>query len=91
MLNNQTTNDMENLVRVIEKTAGKFFTVVFVKKDGSERVLNGRVGVKKHLSGGRKTVDESRYLTVYDVKSGGYRSVNKETIREVRFGGEVLR
>ena len=81
---------MKNLTEVIEKSAGKIFTVVFTKKDGSERVLNGRLGVAKFLVGGKKTTGEE-YLTIYDLKSGGYRSVNKDTIKEVRFGGKVIK
>ena len=81
---------MRNLSEIIEKTKGRIFTVVFTKKDGSERVLNGRLGVAKYLAGGKKTTGEE-YLTVYDLKTGGYRSVNKSTIKEVRFGGEVVK
>ena len=81
---------MRNLVKVIENSNGKILTVVFVKKDGSERVLNGRIGVKKYLAGGKKTTGEE-YITIFDLKNGGYRSVNKNTVKEVRFGGEVLR
>ena len=81
---------MKNLTEVIENSKGRIFTVVFTKKDGSERVLNGRLGVAKYLAGGKKTTGEE-YLTVYDLKSGGYRSVNKNTVKEVRFGGKVVK
>jgi hypothetical protein len=82
---------MENLANIIRNTAGKFFTVVFTKKNGDERVLNGRIGVVKSLKGGKSTINHDQYLSVYDVQIGDYRSVNKSTIKEVRFGGQVFR
>jgi hypothetical protein len=81
---------MKNLEKVIEQSKGKFLTVTFVKKDGSIRTLNGRLGVKKDLVGGKSTVDHTKYINIYDVQAHGYRNVNKETIIEVKFGGEVL-
>jgi hypothetical protein len=82
---------MKNLEQIIRATAGKFFTVVFTKKDGTERVLNGRLGVVQHLKGGKSTVNHEEYLLVFDVQANGYRSVNKSAITEVRFGKEVHR
>lgn len=34
-----------------------FFSVTFIKKDNSIRVLNGLTGVKKHLKGGELPYD----------------------------------
>lgn len=81
---------MNKLSEVIEQSNGKILTVVFVKKDGTERVLNGRLGVTKHLKGGVSRAGE-QYITIFDLKNGGYRSVNKETIKEVRINKEVVR
>jgi len=81
---------MNKLSEVIEQSNGKILTVVFVKKDGSERTLNGRLGVKKFLKGGVNKVGE-QYITIFDLKNGGYRSVNKETIKEVRIDKKVVR
>lgn len=61
---------------------GKFFTVGFVKKDGTKRVMNGRLGVTKHLAGGVKTLTPN-YICVYDTVSKGYRSINPCTVYEV--------
>lgn len=61
---------------------GKFFTVVFVKKDGSLREMNCRLGVQKHLKGGTKTLTDN-YICVYDVKTEAYRSINPETVQSV--------
>lgn len=81
---------MNKLSQVIEESNGKILTVVFVKKDGSERTLNGRLGVTKYLKGGvSKTGDQ--YITIFDLKNGGYRSVNKDTIKEVRINKKVIK
>ena len=76
---------------VLKATQGKFFTVVFVKKDGTTRVMNARLGVVKHLKGGLSNfLDPSKYLTVYDIQAEGYRAVNLSTIISVTCGGVTL-
>jgi len=80
---------MKTLLEIIKETKGKFFTVKFIKKDKTERILTGRIGVIKHLKGGIKTTDPNKYLTVYDVQNKGYRSINLDTIKEVRFNGLI--
>lgn len=62
----------------------KIFTVTFEKKDGTLRVLNGRLDVKKHLKGGSKGYDKSNLLTVYDLKNKGYRTVNLDKITKLK-------
>lgn len=81
---------MNKLSEVIEGSNGKILTVVFVKKDGSERTLNGRLGVTKYLKGGVSKNGE-QYITIFDLKNGGYRSVNKDTIKEVRIAKQVIK
>ena len=77
------------LDHVLLASDGKFVRVTFIKKDGSTRVLNGRLGVKKHLSGGVSTLDAEKFVTIYDVQNKGYRAVNRETIQEVAIDGVV--
>lgn len=78
---------MSKLSKIVKATNGKFFTVVFIKKDGTERALNGRLGVTKHLKGGECTLDKEKFLIVYDVVSKGYRAVNVDTIKSVSCDG----
>jgi phage/plasmid primase-like uncharacterized protein len=75
------------LADVLEQTNGQFCSVTFIKKDGTERVLTGRMGVTKHLRGGTKTVPEDKYVTIYDTVNEGYRSVNRDTIKALRANG----
>jgi len=82
-------NASRNLASIVENSNGKIFRASFVKKDGSVRHLIGRLGVTKGLKGGKKTVSEDQYLTVYDLQKQGYRSVNKDSIIEVAFRGAL--
>jgi hypothetical protein len=78
---------MITLDSIIEASKGHFITVKFVKKDGSVRTMNCRTGVIKHLRGGKCTVDKNKFLIVYDVKSEGYRSINRNSIVSVLCDG----
>lgn len=69
---------------LIEQSNGKMVTVSFIKKDGSLRVLNGRLGVKKYLKGGKINTNTEEYINIYDVKNQGYRSINRSTIVALR-------
>lgn len=64
----------------IRNSGGLFFTVVFRKKDGSIRRLNGRTGVWKHAKSKKAKGETRDYFVVYDVKASGYRSVPKAQI-----------
>ena len=54
-------------------------TITFTKKDGTERTINGRLNVTKHLAGGKRTLDDS-FIIIYSMADKGYRAVNKDTI-----------
>lgn len=73
---------------IAANTNGKFFTVTFLKKDGTVRVMNCRTGVTKALKGGRSTVNSSKYLVVYEMASKGYRSIDKDSILNIAVAGE---
>ena len=75
---------MLNFVDRILNSNGKIMTVKFIKKDGSLRVMNCRLGVTKHLKGGASTLNPDKFITVYDLKSEGYRAIDKESILEVK-------
>jgi hypothetical protein len=80
--------DKETAKKLIFDTKGKFFTVTFIKKDGSERVMNARLGVKKYLRGGTLKYDPSafNYITVFDMGVKDYRIVNANTITNLKIG-----
>jgi len=76
------TNQIKKLV------GSRIFSVVFTKKDGSERKMLCKLGVKKHLKGGVKSYDSEalNQLTVYSLDSKGYRTVNLNTLTQIKCG-----
>ena len=68
---------------------GKFFGLEFVKRDGSVRTMQARLGVAKYLAGGTKAYDDAAkgIVTVYSTDAGGYRSVRLDSIRTLTVRG----
>ena len=64
-------------------------TITFTKKDGTERTINGRLNVTKHLAGGKRTLDDS-FIIIYSMADKGYRAVNKGTIKSVKIDGVTI-
>lgn len=83
---NTVTITKAEAVNLIKTSNGKMFTVMNIKKDGTERTYNGRLGVKKYLKGGESTTKHiPSLITVFDNKAnegaGGYRCININTIK----------
>ena len=80
----------ETLLKLIDYLNGQFFTVEFIKKDGTLRVMNCRTGVKKYLSNNGKNIKitkpiDNGILRVYDIPKGAYRSINLDTVKKINF------
>ena len=79
---------------LVKGSEGKFFTVTFIKKDGTERVLNGRVGVYKSKHAPLKGVglsynpEDYGLATVFDVAKKAYRTINLATVTAIKIDGE---
>lgn len=71
---------MEKLDSIIDATNGKIFSVVFIKKDGTERRMVARLGVTKHLKGGECTLNREQYIIAFDMVKKAYRAINRDTI-----------
>jgi hypothetical protein len=80
----------DELVQKIKDTKGAFFTVTFIKKDGTTRVMNARFGVKKYLKGGELPYDPiaKGLLPVFDVQKGEYRMINTSTLLGANIGNQ---
>jgi hypothetical protein len=84
---------LTDIIQLIKDTKGAFFTVKFIKKDGTERIMNCRLGVKKYLHGGELPYDPvaKGLLPVWDPvaakTSDGYRIINTNTILSAKIGG----
>ena len=84
------------LLEKINLLSGRFFTVEFIKKDGTIRKMNCRTGVKKYLSNNGKQIKLSHpidngILRVYDIHSKGYRSINLDTIKKINYNKITLK
>ena len=75
---------------LIYKTNGEFFSVDFIKKDGSIRTMICRTGVKKGLKGGELAFDPNEYglAVVYEMDVEGYRMINLNTIMRLKIAGK---
>jgi len=76
---------------VINLMGDKIFTVTFIKKDGTVRVMNARRGVTKGVKGVGMSYNpsEKQLITVYDMQKGAFRMVNANTITEIKAEGVV--
>jgi hypothetical protein len=88
---------LNDIIQLIKDTKGAFFTVKFIKKDGTERIMNCRLGVKKYLKGGDLLYDPvaKGLLPVWDPiaakkqdGSEGYRMISINTISSAKIGGK---
>ena len=79
--------DSKELASIVAESNGRFVSVTFIKKDGTERSMLCRLGVTKHLKGGESKLNADQYLTVFDVQKEAYRAINKETILSVKLAG----
>ena len=76
---------------ILQTTKGKFFSVEFIKQDGSLRKMNCRMGVAKDLKGGvNSCAKHDEYVTVYDMVNKGYRNINLETLKSVKMAGATI-
>jgi len=69
---------------------GKVFAAEFIKRDGSTRTMQCRLGVAKHLAGGIKAFDDAAkgILTVFDMKAAGYRSIRIDALQALTIKGQ---
>jgi hypothetical protein len=81
---NRTISKQE-AAQVIKNSKGKYFTVSFTKKDGTNRIMNARLGVKVYLKGGTLPYnpDEKGLIPVFDAKVKKYRMINIDTINKL--------
>lgn len=79
-----------NIKKFKSLVGNKFFTVSFTKKDGTERLLNGRLGVKKYVKGtGRPSVPDDLVI-VFDQQKMEYRSFRIGQLNYVKVDGKKI-
>jgi hypothetical protein len=76
---------------MIRKSNGSIFGVDFIKRTTGElRKMTARLGVKKHLKGGKVAYDAAQkdLIFVYDLTAEGYRTIALDAITALRINGE---
>ena len=79
---------------ILAASMGKIVGVTFIKKDGSERPLVGRIGKRYSPRGtdplGGRAARRGRGLyTIYDMQKGAFRMINMDTVLGIRAGGKT--
>jgi len=82
----------EDLVKILKGKRGKMLTIAYRKKDGSLRIINTVTGVRKNITGKGLTYDPDKYgyIILYDLKAKGYRTVNLNTIGDVKMDKQIF-
>ena len=76
---------LQNLIK------DKFFTCQFVKKNGDVRVINCRLGVKKHLKNPDYVRKNQRdYIVAYDLQIKQYRNISLNKLQWLRLNNIQL-
>ena len=73
--------------QLIHNTNGKIFSSVFTKKDGTIRLMTGRLKVTKYLNDNARPrpYDPNKYnlICLFDMINKGYRMINIETLKQL--------
>ena len=83
--NNRPSSD--EMVKMIKSTKGRWFSCSFIKKDGSKRVMNGRIGCHKGIKGVGRKFQKENLVTVFDAQAKEYRMINVDTMLTFNCGG----
>lgn len=83
----------EELGEILRWTNGRFYTVSFVKKDGTLRTMNTRTGVHIDLKGGENLAVKyhSNLKVAYDIKKHAYRMINLDTIFQIKYNHKTYK
>ena len=83
------TIDKDTAKKHIYKTNGKFFSAVFIKKNGDKRFIHCMTKSKKGVKGvGLKyNPDAVNNVIVKDLKIHQFRTINVDTLIELNTGG----
>ena len=80
--NTPKTMKIEDVRAAVAAKGSKFATVTFIKKDGSERKINGHFRAGKHILGtGRPVADH--LVAIYSMKDEGWRSFRADSVTHI--------
>lgn len=81
------------LQEILDKVStGKVFSANFIKKDGTERTMNCRTGVVKHVKGKGRNFDPitANLIPVFDMNKNGYRFISFDRLNWIKIEGETF-
>jgi hypothetical protein len=93
MTSKKALRKVRKVLKLIEATEGKIFSVRFIKRTtGEERKMRCRLGVTSHLKGGEKAFDDADYqlVTVFDLAKESYRSIPLDAVLSITFDGKTV-
>jgi hypothetical protein len=81
-----------NILTLKKELRGKFFSATFIKKDGSVRKINCRLGVIKALRGGelRYNAEAANNLIVWDLQKKEFRTIPLDKLITLRYNGKEI-
>ena len=85
---------IESIRKLLAENNSKFFSVEFIKKDGTKRKINGNLRYAPGHDGQNTVADREEYLTVVlpqkDEKGRAqFRNVNLSTVKTLTVGGKT--
>jgi len=85
------TINKEEAYKLLQSQNNSIFSVSFIKKDGTQRNMVARLGVKKHLKGGSMSYDPSKkgHVIAFDMSKAQYRTINSHTLTRVKANGNT--
>ena len=81
----------KKILDIINKSEGKIFSAIFLKKDGTVRHMKCRLNVSKGVNGKGMSYNpiEKGLLPVYDMDKNAFRMINMKTIMSLKVNGET--
>jgi len=76
--------------RFRELVGDKFFTVKFIKKDGTDRIMTCRLDVTKYSKGNSQSANPDQYIVGWEPATKQYRNINIDTLQWVKCRGAVV-
>ena len=87
------TVSIEKKRQILDSANGGFFSVEFVKKDGSVREMTAKKWMEKSFTYGSANAQANtvahinKYYTAADVNAGEFRNINLETLTKAKVNG----
>jgi hypothetical protein len=85
--------NIERKRAILDSAKGQFFTVEFVKKDGTTRIMTAKKWMEKAFTYGSANAQANtvagkpEYYTAADASAGEFRNINLETLVRAKVAG----